>query len=187
MARNMEWVPWDQGIPSIPFNVPAQQTFQLAALSPTQFGVNEVMGVIEDENRYFVHRIVGQFFLTNFNDEETITAVNVFFGPGRMEVEGTDAIFTMFGQSTQGGLVVGTNMTPSLTNHEFWWLRRFQPFQPLANIGGDSFEHPWWTCFDFKPKRVMEKMETPVFMVNNEDVNSTFQVRMFARMLVTRL
>lgn len=187
MSRQLEWVPWDLGTPSLGLSVGPNQTLQIAALNPGSWQATEVVGRIEPFNRYFVHRIVGQIIIDNNNDEETISAVNCTIGPGRYEVEGADTIFTKYGVSGQGSVVTGTNWTGSLGNNEFWWYRRFGAMPPLSTIGGNPIEIPWWTCPDFKPKRVMETLETPVLMINNEDVASTLFFSFVMRMLVTPL
>jgi len=185
MSRRYEWVPWDLGAVSTVFAVPTAQVLQIAALDPDTLQVTDTQGVIETYNRYFVHRLVGQFFIEPDLEQDT-PGVTVMIGPGRLETQGADTVQTMYGVSAQGGVVAGVTLLPELYNNEFWYIRHFRNLINGIPLGGQPIEHPWWTTFDIKPKRVMEKAESPVLMVENES-GPTFDFRFYGRMLVTPL
>jgi len=182
MGRRMDWVPWNLGTTEVPLLVNAGQCVQVPLLNPLTLAVAEVQGVIEVQNRYFIHRIVGQFQIISTNDPVDPVVACV---PGLFEVAGADSVTTAFGTSTIGGAVGVQDWTAELANMEFWYWRHYKQ---VVEVGFNPFEHPWWSSIDIKPKRVMDKQQTPVMAFKCEGTGEvSYQFFLQLRALISPL
>lgn len=179
MGRQMDWVPWNFGVSQTPLSLTTGFVAQFPLLAPGQLDTAQVSGVIEDQQRYFVHRIVGQYQMIGV---EGLADATITISPGFLEVQGTDQVTTLWGTTTYGGTVAGAEWTAQLSNNEFWYFRHTKQFD---TYGFSPIEHPWWSTVDIKPKRVMSKAQAPTLVFSCE--RGSFQFFFQLRALITRI
>lgn len=177
MSR-MDWVPWE-GYSTTQFTVVATGTttqFPMLDLAGESFNPTETVGDIENQNRFFLHRIVGQWQL----DEGGAGPLTVVILPGLVEQTGGNSIQTIIGAGNPAGGV----WTDEFSNNEHWYIRTLH--DASLGVGLNATENPWWGMVDIKPKRVIAKGFNPTLAFLNGGAGS-LSVRFALRALVTRL
>lgn len=188
MAK-FDWVPWFGYSTSQFTNVAATTTgqFPMLDLAGSGFDPSLTVGDIEDQNRFFLHRIVGQVEYGEPADTG-ISHFDTVILPGLVEQTGGNTIQTIIGAGSPAGGI----WTDEFSNNEFWYHRHFGSSQvaDLLNTGiagsGQVYVHPWWTFIDIKPKRVIAKGFNPVLAFCNPSAGN-LPVKIMLRALVSRL
>lgn len=131
----------------------------VSLMDPTAFMGAEVVGRVETSpNKYFIHRIVGQYQLV-YRDEDPAASRRIEhrIWPGLYD--------TSLSTIHTPGL-----MTDSRTANSRLWFNRIQQPAQLQQTPFASIDHPFWTHVDIKPKQVVDENRVPVWQLWNPSI-----------------
>lgn len=179
---NFDWVPWNAfGTELALLAGDAQQD---PALEVAQFLSPAVEGQIEPYDSYFVHRIVGQVFVSAAAGTTPDQPVQWVIWPGIVD-SFAGLVQTPIGA---GGSVGAAIFDAAVANAEIWAVRTY--FPPVASTGAGPqfsiFAHPWYAQVDIKPKRRLDVNEVPVLTIFNPSATTALFYVQYLRMLVSR-
>ena len=167
---SMDWVP-ASGYGSTQAIGSAQQA-DFPLLDRARFAVNsEVVGVVEESDELFVHRIVGQYACW-WQDIPGTYPAQMRLWPGLFDLDAGGTV------SVPGDVSLDTS-----ANARFWWDRKQFPEIDFPTCF-DVINHPWWWQLDIKPKQKLGVLEVPVLSFRNSS-SQPMNVAWWWRLLVS--
>lgn len=142
--RKMDWVPcFGYGVT---LTANAAETAARELLQLPDFAAVDSVGLVEDTDDLFIHRIVG--FVAMSNGHATSDAISLWrIMPLQADLE-TGVVQVPWDP-------VGTSLASGQVANFRFWAERFRTLLPGDSPENTSVDHPFWTQVDIHPKQAV--------------------------------